>query len=297
MRRALLVAISVFFAAARLGAQAVSQNAPVLVSTEWLAEHLNDDGLVVLHVGNEASYMEGHVPGARLMPFASFAPERNGLASEMPDAAAFDELLEAAGITNDSRIIVYATAHPPQQAARLFVTLDFFGLGARTSLLDGGMRAWRAENRAVATEPTGVARGSVELRQRVGLVVDHSYVQERLTDAATSVMDARDTPFWTGAQLNQQRAARAGRVPGARNVPFNTLVEDSGRLKNLDELRSLFTQAGVSSGRPLVVYCHVGQQASLLFLAARLLGHEVRLYDGSYEDWSKRTELRVETGG
>jgi thiosulfate/3-mercaptopyruvate sulfurtransferase len=109
-------------------------------------------------------------------------------------------------------------------------------------------------------------------------------------------MDARDTPFWTGAQLNQQRAARAGRVPGARNVPFNRLVEESGRLLGVEELRALFAQAGVAPGRPVVVYCHVGQQASLLLVAARLLGHEVRLYDGSYEDWSKRPELRVETG-
>jgi thiosulfate/3-mercaptopyruvate sulfurtransferase len=80
-------------------------------------------------------------------------------------------------------------------------------------------------------------------------------------------------------------------------VPFTTLVEDSGRLLGVDQLRTLFTQAGVATSGPVVVYCHIGQQASLLFVAARLLGHEVRLYDGSYEDWSKRSELRVETGG
>jgi thiosulfate/3-mercaptopyruvate sulfurtransferase len=298
MRGASFAAFAVLLTVTPLGAQAApAQGAQLLVSSEWLAERLNDPGLVILHVGNEASYAEGHVPGARLMPLATFAPERDGLSTELPDAAAFDDVLETAGVTNASRIVVYAAAHPPQLAARLLVTLDYFGLGAQTSLLDGGLRAWRAENRPVSTESAAVARGSVELRQRVGLVVDHGYVQERLADGAASVMDARDTPFWTGAQQNQQRAARAGRVPGARNVPFNTLVEDSGRLKSVDELRALFAQAGVSSGRPVVVYCHVGQQASLLLLAARLLGHEVRLYDGSYEDWSKRPELRVETGG
>jgi thiosulfate/3-mercaptopyruvate sulfurtransferase len=296
MRGAVFAAIAVFWAVAPLAGQG-APSAPVLVTTEWLAEHLNDEGLVVLHVGSEASYTEGHVPGARLMPLASFAVERNGLSTEMPDAAAFDELLEAAGVSNDSRIVVYSATHPPQLAARLYVTLDYFGLGGRTSLLDGGLRAWRAESRSLSTEAARPTRGSVDLRVRLGLVVDHDYVQQRLADGASAVMDARDTPFWTGAQMNQQRAARAGRVPEAKNVPFNTLVEDSGRLKGLDELRALFTRAGVSSDRPLVVYCHVGQQASLLLLAARLLGHEVRLYDGSYEDWSKRPELRVEPGG
>jgi thiosulfate/3-mercaptopyruvate sulfurtransferase len=280
-----------------LGAHtAVAQSAPVLVSTDWLAEHLQDERLVVLHVGNEASYVEGHIPGARLIQLASYAVERGGLSTEMPEPGALGEVLESAGVSNDSRIVVYATAHPPQLAARLYVTLDYFGLGAQTSLLDGGIRAWRAENRPLATEPTPVMRGSLELRTRLGLLVDHSFVLGRLSDASTVVIDARDTPFWTGAQLNQQRASRAGRVPGARNVPFNRLVEDSGRLLGVEELRALFAQAGVASGRPVVVYCHVGQQASLLLVAARLLGHEVRLYDGSYEDWSKRPELRVETG-
>jgi thiosulfate/3-mercaptopyruvate sulfurtransferase len=300
MRSVLFVLVAALATAGPVRAQALAsaQNADVVVSTQWLADHLNDPGLVIFHVGNDASYTQGHVPGARLMPLASFAPERNGLSTELPDAAAFDELLEAAGVTSNSRIVVYSATNPPQLAARLYVTLDHFGLSPRTSLLDGGMVAWRAENRPIATEPTPAAtRGSVELRTRLGLVVDHNYVQQRLTDRAATVMDARDTPFWTGAQQNQQRAARPGRVPSAKNVPFNRLVADGGKLLGVEQLRALFEQAGVSSGSPVVVYCHVGQQASLLFVAARLLGHEVRLYDGSYEDWSKRSELTVETGG
>ena len=301
MRSVLFVALSLLLTTAPARAQelAAAQNADVVVSTQWLADHLNDPGLVIFHVGNDASYTQGHIPGARLMPLASFAPERNGLSTELPDVAAFDELLEAAGVSNSSRIIVYSATNPPQLAARLYVTLDHFGLSSQTSLLDGGMVAWRAENRQVATEATPAAtRGSIDLRVRLGLVVDHNYVQQRLADRAATVMDARDTPFWTGAQQNQQRAARPGRVPSARNVPFNRLVAaENGRLLGVDQLRALFEQAGVSSGSPVVVYCHVGQQASLLFVAARLLGHQVRLYDGSYEDWSKRSELTVETGG
>jgi thiosulfate/3-mercaptopyruvate sulfurtransferase len=293
MRVAFLIAVAWGFGSYSLGAQA----APALVSTDWVAERLTDEDLVVLHVGNEASYAEGHIPGARLLPFQSFAVERDGLSTEMPDAAVLREALEAAGVSNDSRIVVYAAAHPPQLAARLYVTLEHFGLGANASLLDGGVRAWRAEGRPLATEPPAVTRGAVELGATSDLLVDHEHVHERLTDSGAAILDARDTPFWTGEQLNRQRAARAGRVPGAHNVPFSALVDDSGRLLGLDALRALFARAGVESGGPVVVYCHVGQQASLLFVAARLLGHDVRLYDGSYEDWSRRETLPVETGG
>jgi thiosulfate/3-mercaptopyruvate sulfurtransferase len=274
----------------------VAQQAPTLVTTEWLAANLTDPSLVVLHVGNQASFDGGHIPGARLMPLASFAPEINGLSTEMPDLETLRETLEAAGVSSSSRIVVYSATNPPQLAARLYITLDEFGLGARSSFLDGGLTAWRAENRATATDNPAVARGSITSRagRPESLLVDYAYVRDRIADGRAVVMDARDTPFWTGEQRNQQRAARAGRVPGAKNVPFNTLVDASGRLLAPDALAALFARAGVPEGQPVVTYCHVGQQASLLFLAARVLGRDVRLYDGSYEDWSKRPELPVE---
>jgi thiosulfate/3-mercaptopyruvate sulfurtransferase len=273
-----------------------SQDGAFVVSTEWLAASLNVPSLVLLHVGNQASYDDGHIPGARLMPLATFAPERDGMSTEIPEAAAFREALRAAGIGNDSRIVVYSATTPPQLAARLFVTLNYFGLGGRTAFLDGGLTAWRAENRPLSTETVSPARGNLELAPavRADVLVDYAYVRDRIADGRAIVMDARDTPFWTGEQRNQQRAARAGRVPGAKNVPFNTLVDASGRLLAPEALAALFARAGVPEGQPVVTYCHVGQQASLLFLAARVLGREVRLYDGSFEDWSKRMELPVE---
>lgn len=267
-----------------------------MVSTTWLADHLRDDKLVVLHVGNENTFTPGHIPGARLMPLASFAPDRNGLSTELPDSAAFRDVLRAAGISDDSRIIIVSAAHPPTLAARLYVTLDHFGLGAQTSLLNGGMRAWRAESRAMSTEAAAILSGAVTLLQRADIFVDHNFLNMRLTEPATAIVDARDTRFFTGEAQNTQRAARPGRVPAAHNIVYSTLVAESGLMLSRDSIAALFTAAGVPAGKQVVTYCHVGQQASLAFLAARIAGYDVRLYDGSYEDWSKRTELRVETG-
>jgi thiosulfate/3-mercaptopyruvate sulfurtransferase len=272
-----------------------AQEAPaILVSTEWLAERLGDDQLVILHVGNEQSFTGGHIPGARHFPIQEFAPEIDGMSTELPDAETFRELLVAAGVSSDSRIVVYSATHPPQLAARLYLTLEHFGLGAQSSILDGGLRSWELEGRPFSTETAAVARGSLPaLSARDDVIVDHRYVHARMSDGTATILDARDPQFWTGEQQNQQRAARAGRIPGALNIPFRSLVEDSGRLLDTGALAALFADAGVQPGQPVVTYCHVGQQASLVAIAARVLGYDVRMYDGSYEDWSARPELPV----
>jgi len=199
--------------------------------------------------------------------------------------------------TSVSSYSTLAARHPQTLAARLWITFRHIGLGHNAVLLDGGLRAWQAEQRPLETTAPVVARGSVQPRVRNDVLVDHAWVQQRITDGNAAILDARDEPFWTGAQHNTRRAARPGRVPGAINIPFRTLVDDNGRLLDRAQLQAAFTGAGVTPGQIVVTYCHVGQQASLLFVAAHVLGHDVRLYDGSFEDWSRRLELPVEAGG
>jgi len=275
-------------------APALAQQSQLVVTAEWLAERQDDENLVLLQVGSEAAFEEGHIPGARPLPLQRFAPEVDGMSTEMPEPDALREALELAGVSSDSRIVVYSASNPPQLAARLYLTLEHFGLGEQAVILDGGLRGWEAAGRPVASGPIEVERGSLhDLRPDSDLLADHAEVQDRLTDSGTAIVDARDPGFWTGEQQNQQRAPRAGRIPGAHNVPFRTLVDESGHLLELEELGALFASAGVEPGQSIIAYCHVGQQASLIVLAGRLLGYEVKLYDGSYEDWSARLDLPV----
>lgn len=270
--------------------------APVLVTTAWLAENLGRSDLVLFHVGSDSSFAEQHIPGARPLAPAAFAPEVEGLTTELPDPMDFRRLLEEAGVTPDSRVVIYSATHPPQHAARLFLTLEHFGLAGNASLLDGGLRAWRGEERPVASGPPSPAEPGTlpPLLPQGELMMDRFQLSRRIAEGSAAVVDARDPGFWSGEEWLRTLARRPGRIPGARNLPFRSLVDDDGRILPPEELRALFEAAGVRAGDPVVAYCHVGQQASLVALAARLLGHEVHLYDGSWEEWSRVEDLPAE---
>src|SRR5262245_25454692 len=128
----------------------------MLVSTAWLAERLNDPSIVLLFTGQKADYDAGHIPGARFLPMQSFAVERNGISTEIADAPQLEEAFASVGVSDKSRVVVYGS---PTGGARIYLTLQYMGFGGRVSVLDGGMMAWKAEGRALATDVPSFARG------------------------------------------------------------------------------------------------------------------------------------------
>jgi thiosulfate/3-mercaptopyruvate sulfurtransferase len=119
-----------------------------------------------------------------------------------------------------------------------------------------------------------------------------AWVRDRLSQPGVAIVDARTPNFYSGESAGS--AKRAGHIPGAVNLPFSSLVEDSLRIKNRQALESMFQKAGISKDQTVVTYCHIGQQASLVYLVARSLGYDARMYDGSYTEWSANLELPVE---
>jgi len=265
----------------------------LIVSTQWLAQHLKDDSLVLLQVGEKDEYTAAHIPGAQFIQLSDIStPRGQGLALELPDTAQLKTTFEKLGVSDKSRIVVYFGKDWVTPTARVFMTLDYMGLGDRTSILDGGLPAWRAEGRPVTTEVRTPAQGTFTPRPNKQIVVDAAWVNANLNRPGVMILDARAPKFYTGEEVG--RMPRGGHIPGARNIPFDSVVEDSNKFKSVETLRQLFNAAGVKKGDSVTTYCHIGQQASLLYFVARYLGYEAHLYDGSFEDWSHRPELPVE---
>lgn len=269
--------------------------APVLVSTDWLARRLTDTTIVIIHTsGSRADYEAGHIPGSQFLPWDAFTTRRDNASIELPDEAALDSALEAIGVSNRSRIII--SGGPLVNTARLYLTLDAYGLGHRTSLLDGGIEAWREENRPVTSTERPVVRGNVTLTRSPGRVVDAAWIVGNTSTPTSkvSVVDARAPEFFVGTSAGNN--PRAGRLPMAGNLPFTWTTGALTRFRDRMTLDRLFQRAGVAKGDTVVTYCHIGMQASVVFVAARLLGYEAAVYDGSFEDWSRRSELPVAKG-
>ena len=285
--------------ASPLVAQRANTRESLLVSTTWLASRLGDANLVVLHTGDRAEYDKGHIAGARFVSLGSLSPaDPTGLTLEMLPADKLRDSLVALGISNDSRIVVTYDGNRVTSATRVVFVLDYAGLGGQTSLLDGGQSAWARDGKPTTTEVAAAKPGTLAALSLKPIVVTSDVVQARLGRAGTSVVDGRTTAFYEGTQTGGGRGAphKTGHVAGAKSVPFSDLTDvQSFLFKSNEQLAALFGAAGVAPGDTIVGYCHIGMQATAMLFAARTLGHPVLLYDGSFEDWSKKG-LPVETG-
>jgi thiosulfate/3-mercaptopyruvate sulfurtransferase len=282
---ALLLAL----AAAAPAARAQTRLPSIVVSADWLAEHLRAPDVVVLHVAHarqQAVADTAHVPGARFLRYDRIAAEIEGVAVELQPADELRRAFAEAGVSNDSRVVLVGD---PMSAARAWATLDWLGLGDRAAVLDGGLAAWRADGHPLSRAWTPHAPGDLAVTPQPERFVDAAWVRARLGDADVALVDARPSREYTGEDGGHDHM-KPGHVPGARNLYWEELVvsRTDPRLKPEAELRALFERAGASADRTVVVYCMIGMRASVAYLVSRLLGYETRFYDGSWDDWSRR---------
>ena len=269
---------------------------PLVVSTAWLAAHLHYKGLVLFQIGDRATravYDSAHIAGAQfLAPLSEFSTPRveGRLNLELPSVEILDSVLESKGISNDSRVVLYFAREYFSPTSRAVFTLEYMGLAGRVSILDGGLEAWQAEGRPVTAEAPVVPPGHFTAHPHPELVADAEYVKAHLEDRAVRIVDARDTVFYNGRDTHQ---GRNGHIPGAASLYFGRVVDSTGKFLSPAQLKGVFADAGVQSGQTVVTYCHIGQQASFVWFAARYLGFNAKLYDGSFQDWAARTELPV----
>ncbi len=281
--------------AAAQPASAASRAAPVLVTPAWVAGQMGSGTLVLLQIGDRDEYEKAHIPGAQYIALADVSDPDAKLRLQMASVERLTGAFASRGVSDDSRVVLYWGNDWETPTARIFVALDALGLGDRTSIMNGGLPAWRAEHRPVTAEVTAPAAGHLTPHPRPGVIVDARWIERRLKDPAVTILDARDTEYYTGESDGRGRIPRPGHIAGAKSVPYSRLVAaPSEALKDPSAIRAIFAAAGVPPGGEVVTYCHIGQQASLLYVAARLLGYRVHLYDGSYEEWSADPALPIE---
>ena len=272
----------------------LSQEDPgLLVSADWLSDHLTDPQVVVLHADMQKTrYEAGHIPGARFFDMNQIVWEGDpAWGTEMRSLAEIDNALEMAGGSEGQHIVVYASN--PLFAARVFMTLEVVGLRGSVSMLDGGFGGWQEDGREISIEAPIFNRGSISLAVQDDILVSADRIHQRLLDPGTALVDARPDDEYTGEDGGLGGTSNPGHIPGAAQMYWEELVVSRPlpTVHSLDQLTELFLSAGAEEGDTVVAYCMVGGRASFTYFAARLLGYETKFYDGSWRDWGTREDL------
>jgi len=294
IRSLLLLLILLFIVIANVNAAKNARDS-LVVSTSWLAAHLNDPNLVLLHVGDKVQYAAEHIPGARLVSLSDIANTDHtgkGLILEMPAAEDLRVRLEKLGISDNSKVVVYYGKDWVSPSTRVIFTLDYAGLGDRAVLLDGGMTAWRRDGHKVTSEVPPPRTGKLAPLKVHPTIVDAAYVRAHLATPGMKVVDGRAAVFFDGIETggSDEHPDRTGHLPGAGSFPFTEVTNEELMLRSPDEWRALLTKAGVKPGDTVLGYCHIGQQVTAVLFVARTLGHKVLLYDGAMQDWSRHPD-------
>ena len=260
-----------------------------LVSTDWLAQHLDEPDLVVIDSSwfmpasgrsGRAEYLQAHIPGALFLDIDEISDRSNPAPHMLPRAAEFGAAMEELGVGRSDRIVVYDNS-PTRNAARGWFMLRHFGAD-QVAILDGGFQKWIAEGRPTESGEPSPRRATFEAVERDEIVTK----QQLLAGSGLPWVDARGRGRFEGSEPDPRPGVAPGHAPGCHNLPFGSLYREDGTFRPVEELRRVFDEAGVDPARPFVASCGSGVTANSLIFAAHLIGNDdVRLYDGSWSEW------------
>src|SRR6266508_2961421 len=270
----------------------------VLVSTDWLAEHVSDPNLVVAEVDeNPDLYEEGHIPGAVKLHWKDDLQDQ--VERDVVDKATFETLMGERGIGNDTAVVLYGDKNN-WFAAYAYWYLKIYG-HQDVRILDGGRQKWIDEGRELTTDVPSPSRGSYTAQERdESIRAYRDAVREAIGQQGRALVDVRSPQEYAGELLappgyEQEGAQRGGHIPTAKSIPWAQAVRDDGTFKPADELRELYTGKGVTPEKEVTAYCRIGERsAHTWFVLRELLGYEtVKNYDGSWTEWGNLVDVPI----
>ena len=297
-RRIAFVFLLVALSALSFAGLALAQETPdVLVTADWLEENLEADNVRVIEVSVIPGVFErGHIPGA--VNFVWHTDFVDTVSRDIVSAERFQELARAAGINDDSTVVLYGDNNNWFAAWGAWI-FNLYGF-EDVRLLDGGRVKWEADGRPLSTDAAAPAEGNITVAEA------NDDLRARLTEvleivegeAEGTLVDIRGAAEYNGEIFApegvQELSVRAGHIPGAINVPWGQNVREDGTFKSADELRELYAGLGIDGSQPIVTYCRIGERAALTwFVLDQLLDYDVALYDGSWTEYGNSVGVPI----
>jgi len=277
----------------------------VLVTTDWVAEHLDefqseDDAYRLVEVDvDTTAYDAGHAPGAVAWSWESQLCDT--VQRDLASPEAFEALMEDSGISNDTTVVLYGDNHNWFAAWALW-EMKYYG-HEDVRLMDGGRALWIEEDRPTVSTVPEPPRGSYSVEGGdTGIRVFAEEVEEMLGQDNIELVDVRSEAEFTGEVIApegmSETAQRGGHIPGATNISWSEAVREDGTFRPVEELRTLYEDAGITPDKRTVTYCRIGERSShSWFVLHYLLGHDrVLNYDGSWTEWGNRVGAPIERG-
>ena len=282
----------IFLVMAVIGVSITVSAQNIIVSPQWLNDNMNDPHLVIIQPSFlKLDYDNEHINGARyLWPDWLTANSPEGTYNP-PDPKVATKILQDLGINKDSKIVLCHAFGDVSITARMFITLENLGLRDRVSYLNGGLVAWKKAGFPVTKELPVVKKGNFVATASTPLLVDKEYVLQSLKTKSAEVVDARMKRFYDGDPTGNPRD---GHITGALNLAYTDMIDASNNIKPTDTLLKNFQAVLPDKNKEVVTYCFIGQTASVIYLTGRSLGYNVKVYDGSMQEWSRMPELPME---
>jgi thiosulfate/3-mercaptopyruvate sulfurtransferase len=279
-------------------------NPEALVSTEWLATHLNSPDVRIVDASwylpamkrdPKAEYAAGHIPGAVFFDIDEISDDTSPYPHMLPSSIKFTSRVQKLGLGDGNRIVIY-DAYPMISAPRVWWMFRHFG-HKDVAVLDGGLNKWKAEGRPLEDLPPMPRQRHFSARTNTTLVRDTEGVKDALTGKA-QVIDVRAANRFSGEAPEPRPGLRSGHMPGAINLPWEGLIDPQrGTMLPAEQLKAKIEAAGIDINRPIVTSCGSGISACILALGLHLVGaRDVSVYDGSWAEWGSRPDTPVVTG-